>query len=108
MHYLESIIPVGRENAIHQKDLAARIGVTPDTAKYMVRMARQSGVEILSGIDGYWIAENEQEKISFIRMMQKQAFSRLKSANKIKSTMNDLDGQISLLDDENGVSKGVD
>jgi len=108
MHYLESIIPVGRENAIHQIDLAAKIGVTPAAAKSLVRAARQAGVEILSGNDGYWIAENEQEKLLFIRMMQKQAYSRLKCANRIKDTMSELNGQISLLDNDKGVSKGVD
>ena len=107
MNYLESILPVGRKNAIHQKDLAAKLGVSPDAAKYMVRMARQSGVQILSGIDGYWIAETEQEKLLYIRMMRKSAFSRLKNANRIKSTLNDIDGQISLLDAENGASEGV-
>jgi hypothetical protein len=40
-------------------------------------------------------------------MMRKSAFSRLKNANRIKSTLNDIDGQISLLDAENGASEGV-
>lgn len=91
-------IPVGRSNAIHQKELANRLGVKPAEAKLMVRKARQQGLQILSGNDGYWFAADEEEKRIFVRTMQKQALSRLKTAKPINNTISHLQGQISLSD----------
>lgn len=93
---LSSVIPVGRTNAIHQTELANRLGVTPAAAKQMVRRARQQGLQIISGTDGYWFAADEEEKRIFVRTMQKQALSRLKTATPIKDTIPHLQGQISL------------
>lgn len=105
MEILERVIPIGKENAIHQEELASRLGVTPATAKIMVREARQRGLQILSGTCGYWLAENNLEKREFVLLMRKQAFSRLESAKPINSTLNEIDGQISLLDAMNGTSE---
>lgn len=93
---LTSVIPVGRSNAIHQKELAKRLGVKPADAKIMVRKARQQGLQILSGVEGYWFAADEDEKRVFVRTMQKQALSRLKTATPIKNTITQMQGQISL------------
>lgn len=95
---LYQYIPVGMENAIHQKDLAEKLGVTPDAAKQIIRKARQQGLEILSGIEGYYFAASEQEKEAFAQMMQKQAFSRLKTASPIIKTLKQVKGQLSLKD----------
>lgn len=93
---LLSVIPTGRSNAIHQKELAKRLGVTPAAAKQMVRRARQQGLQIVSGTDGYWFAADEEEKRIFVRTMQKQALSRLKTAKPINNTISQMQGQISL------------
>ena len=95
INILKSVIPIGKSNAIHQKELANRLFVTPSEAKYMVRKARQQGLQILSGNDGYWFAADEEEKRHFVRTMQKQAFSRLKTASPINKTISHLQGQIS-------------
>ncbi|MCR5835510.1 MAG: hypothetical protein K6G88_03260 [Lachnospiraceae bacterium] len=81
---LYQYIPVGVENAIHQKELAVKLHTTPAYAKIIVRQARQQGLQILSGVEGYWFAADENEKQEFVRIMQKQAFSRLKTASPIK------------------------
>lgn len=94
--YLYQHIPVGIENAIHQQDLAAKLHKTPATTKYIVRQARQQGLQILSGVNGYWLAADEKEKQTFVRLMQKQAFSRLKTASPIKSTLKQIQMRISL------------
>jgi biotin operon repressor len=104
-NYLYQYIPVGIENAIHQQDLAARLNTTPAAAKNIVRQARQQGLQILSGVNGYWFAADENEKQAFVRLMQKQAFSRLKTASPIKNTLKQIQGQMNLTDVMNGVSE---
>ena len=93
---LKLVIPIGKANAIHQKELANRLGVTPAEAKHMVRKARQQGLQVLSGNDGYWFAADEEEKRIFVNTMRKPALSRLKTASPINKTISHLQGQISL------------
>lgn len=89
-------IPVGAKNAIHQKDLALKLNTTPATVKSIVRRARQQGLQIISGSEGYWFAADDQEKQAFVHLMQKQAFSRLKTASPIKCTLTQIQGQATL------------
>lgn len=96
--YLCQYIPVGIENAIHQKDLAVKLNTTPANAKSIVRRARQEGLQILSGVEGYWIAADETEKLTFVRLMQRQAFSRLRTAKPIRTTLTQAKGQMSFSD----------
>lgn len=107
MEILERVIPIGKENAIHQEKLAALLGVAPDTAKLMVRKARQSGLEILSGKQGYWFAKDDDERREFVAMSSKQAFTRLKTIKPIKRNLQDINGQMSLSEAMNGVSEEV-
>ena len=100
--FLYQHISVGVENAIHQQDLAARLNTTPAAAKNIVRQARQQGLQILSGVEGYWFAADEQEKQAFVRLMQKQAFSRLKTASPIKNTLKQIQGQMNLTESLEG------
>ena len=100
--FLYQHISVGVENAIHQQDLVARLNTTPAAAKNIVRQARQQGLQILSGVNGYWFAADENEKQEFVRLMQKQAFSRLKTASPIKSTLKQIKGQMSLTESIEG------
>lgn len=103
--YLYQYISVGIENAVHQKDLALKLHTTPAAAKNIVRRARQQGLEICSGAQGYWFAKDEEEKKAFVKSMQKQAFSRLKSASPMKNTLNSIKGQIELFDDARSASQ---
>lgn len=98
MEELINKIPIGKENAIHQTTLASLMGVSPEVVKRMVREARQSGFEILSGKQGYWLAKDDAERAACIRMFSMSAISHLKTARTIKSPLNNLDGQISLFD----------
>lgn len=97
MYELENIIPKGKNNAIHLEVLANRLGVNQGTAKNLVRSARRNGAFILSGINGYWYAENEQEKREFVLLMKKQAISRLVSIKAINRTLNTINGQYDLI-----------
>lgn len=93
---LKSAIPVGKNNAIHQQELAKRLRITPADVKQLVRKARQQGLQIISGVQGYWFAENESEKKEFVNSMHKHAFSLFKTVTPIKNTISDNDGQISI------------
>ena len=103
--YLYQHIPVGVENAVHQNELAEMLNTTPAYAKNIVRKARQEGLQILSGVEGYWFPANELEKKEFVRLMQKQAISRLKTAKPIRSTLTQTQGQMSLSDALIGASE---
>lgn len=81
---LARIIPTGKENAIHQEELARVLGVSTAMAKIMVREARQNGVVILSGVQGYWIPKDDTERKRFVATLKKQAFTRMKTAKQIQ------------------------
>lgn len=92
------IIPIGKENAIHQEELANIMGVTKQAAKAMVCKARKSGAEILSGNRGYYFAKDDEERKEFVAMQSKQAYTRLKTIKPINTTLNTIEGQLSLTD----------
>lgn len=98
MDFLLCVLPVGKENAIHQADLGKKLGVSPAAAKRMVRKARQAGMEILSGSEGYWLPQDNTERIAFKRLMQKQAISRFISSIPTRNALNEISGQIKLTD----------
>lgn len=96
MNRLEGIIPTGKENAIHQAELAKLLNVSTRTVKALVKEARGNGVEILSGKQGYWIAKNDQERKAYVALSSKQAFTRLKTIKPIKNTLAAYKGQITI------------
>lgn len=100
--FLYQYIPVGIENAIHQQDLASKLNKTPAATKYAIRQARLQGLQILSGNEGYWFAADESEKQAFVKLMRKQAFSRLKTTTPIKNTLTGIKGQLSLTESLEG------
>lgn len=103
---LISVIPTGKDNAIHQEELAEIMGVKPAAAKHMVMMARREGIEIISGREGYWFTDNDKERMEFLNTMRRQAYSRLISSKPTKIVLNETKGQISLTEDNISYSKG--
>lgn len=89
---IEDLIPIGQKNAIHLEELAAAANTDERTARKLVHNAREQGAQILSGNDGYWIAENDFEKRKFVSMMQKHAISHFRSVKAIRDSINDSDG----------------
>jgi len=81
-------LPIGKENAIHQAALASILGVSSEKVKLMVRFARQSGAEILSGKQGYWIAKDDAERRAFISSFCRHASSRFKTTRLMFSAQN--------------------
>lgn len=103
---LKDIIPRGKENAIHQKELSKRLHLKDSATKLVIHKAREQGLEIISGNCGYWFAENDEEKQAFVNMMRRQAISRFKSVKAIKSTLETMQGQISVTEAFVDVSEG--
>lgn len=97
---IAEIIPIGKENAIHQEQLANILGVSRSTAKELVREARKNGEEILSGSCGYYYAKDDEERKEFVNSLSKQAYTRLKTTRPIKHSLNVIKGQMSI-DDPN-------
>lgn len=97
-------IPIGKENAVHLQTLCEEWGVSTTWAKHIIREARLQGVEICSSIDGYWLASDTEEGKSFIKAIKTQAFTRLKTARAVKNSLNELKGQMSLNNEQMGVS----
>ena len=91
-------IPVGKENALHQEELANIMGIPCDRVKARVREARKKGAEILSGVCGYYLPKDDEERAAFVSMITKQAFTRLKTAKPIKSSLKEIKGQMRLSD----------
>ena len=58
---LLNAIPTGEANAIHQAELAERLHVSRSELKRDIQAARRSGVPIMSGNSGYWIARGERD-----------------------------------------------
>lgn len=99
-----SSIPIGKENAVHLQTLCEEWGVSTTQVKQIIRDARMQGVEICSGIDGYWIAADHEDGKSFIKAIKTQAFTRLKTARAVNNSLNVDKGQTSLNFEQMGVS----
>lgn len=93
-----SALPREEENAIFQKDLAKQIGITTTLLKKAIRYARQQGFNIISGIHGYYLTDDEEIKKRFIRTMSRQAKTRFSSIATMKKAVDDVGiiGQMSL------------
>lgn len=105
MERLKEVIPIGKANAIHQEELARRLGVNPAGAKRIVRKARAAGMQIMSSQCGYWITDNDADMQAYFDMMRRQALSRLKTIKPVRNTLNETKGQISLSDVLAGAGK---
>lgn len=59
---LKDNIPCGKRHAIHQKELAHRLGLRPSRIASMVQYAKKHGLFICSGNNGYWLPKDIDEK----------------------------------------------
>lgn len=97
MMKLVDVIPVGKENAIHQVDLAKQLGVTPSTVKIMIQNARHQGrPDIMSGSNGYWLTEDKAELKEYVLMTLKQANTRLETIKPLMYILDEIEGQMSI------------
>ena len=96
--FLFEMLPKGKDNAIHQKDLAERMNVKPNIVKLLVRKARREGYEICSCRNGYYLPVSDDERREFYNMMKKSALSHFVSAKPVKHTLDTSSDQLSLID----------
>lgn len=89
---LYNALPTGEDNAIHQVELAKMFDVTPAHVKGMIRAARRQNIEICSGINGYFIPENDLERQQFTQYMIKSAKSRFVSIKTTRSKLKEKGG----------------
>ena len=95
---LEKLIPVGRENAIHNNELAQALGVTEGTVRKIIQRARREGMDIVSGQPGYWFPVDDSERNAYYNLLRKQAISRFKTIKPMGDTLKTFKGQISITD----------
>lgn len=100
-------IPKGKENAVHNEELAKQFGVSIHIIKKQVQEARNKGVPIVSDYHGYWITDDRAEIRAFIESMEKHGKKRLKTIKALKNTLNNIEGQNSLFNTSQGVEMGV-
>ncbi len=77
---LLSILPWGKENAVHQYELADSLGVSADVLKGIIKRARRDEQPILSGNSGYWLSDNPEEIREFAHSLKGESFSMMKTA----------------------------
>jgi len=76
----------GIENAKHLQDICKEWGMSKSNAKKLIREARLQGIEICSGIEGYWLAADIVDRNKFLHSLKRQAFERIKTAKGINTT----------------------
>ncbi len=88
-----SVIPKGKENAIHQQELAKILGLNMWQVKKAIQKERRNGAVILSDQNGYWISDDKEEIKAFLVSMRKQAISRFNSTKAINNSLREIEGQ---------------
>lgn len=81
----------GIENAKHLQDICKEWGMSETNAKKIIREARLQGIEICSGVDGYWLAADLVDRNNFLHSLKRQAFERIKTAKGINNTSEDIE-----------------
>lgn len=98
--YWITVLPFGEENAIHQKELAKKLDMTPDQVKVSIREARICGVEICSSGAGYYIPKNDLERRKFVNLQTKHAGTRFKTSKAMRKNLSNIKGQMTIDDTE--------
>lgn len=89
------LLPTGKENAISSRKLCEIVGVNDRQLRKMILNERESGLLIMSnaGKGGYYLPATESEIDDFIRMNEKQAFTRLKMTKSARDYKKRMRGQ---------------
>ena len=93
---IENHIPIGKENAMYQSEIATMLDIKPSMVKALVRQARQEGIVISSGSNGYWIADSGEDERAFLNRSKKNAFTRLKTVKAMEEASKIPKGQRTL------------
>lgn len=99
-------IPTGKENAIHLEELSQRLDMHPQAIKECIKELRRQYGAVFSGSNGYWTSDSQEECENFIRMMKRQAISRLKSIRLMEQNVRKSKAQLCLPIDQVQVKDG--
>lgn len=81
---ISDFLGCGQENAVSLKELRAITGWDGRTIRLMIQRERLAGVPILADCkNGYFLAENEREKQSFVAQMFHRAAEIAKAATAV-------------------------
>ena len=94
--FLLNRIPVGRDNAVHMKDLSAQLGVDDRTIRAWINSARNAGYMILSGNEGYWRSDNTSEIKGSYRRRRRMAMAILRTEREPRRVLSGTEGQITM------------
>ena len=89
-HPYNVILPAlryGAKKAIHVKDLCEATGLPDRAVRKHVEIMRESGVCIISDVNGYYLPANEDELKRFISRTEKTARSCFSSLRTAKRTL---------------------
>ena len=90
---IESLIPIGEENAIHAKELSALLNCTERELRMIVATARNNGKLICSSNSGYYRPSCKREIQDYVRTMQAHATSVFKTLQGAKKELEKMEGQ---------------
>ena len=93
---IHKYFPKGRENALHQKELAEINEIKPQEVKELAMKGREYGLPILSDSCGYWISDDNEEIQKYIRTHEKYGRTCFKSVKALKQSLKVIKGQKSL------------
>lgn len=85
-----------RENALHLRDLVTITGLSEREVRQQIHIERRRGIPILSdNLSGYYLPQNEAERVRCVRSLRHRAAEILKAAAAIEGE-NNLEGQLQL------------
>lgn len=91
-------IPSGKENAIHQTELARRLNMSPQRVKKCIHELRKQHGNILSSAVGYWVSNDKAELEIYARMQRSQGIARLATIKSTMQSIKECEGQLSFTD----------
>lgn len=92
--------PKGRDNALHQKEIADIHDIEPQDVKELAKKGREYGLPVLSDSCGYWISNDDEEIRSFVKSHEKYGRTCFKTVKALKQSLKVVKGQKTIEDDE--------
>lgn len=102
---IESLLPIGRENAITTEELVRRSGCgSARELQQHIAYEREHGAIICSGSGrGYWKPKNKQEMQQFVKTMDARAINIFKATKSARQMLRVPEGQQAMkVGNENG------
>ena len=85
-------LSVGEDNAVHAVDLVRQMGLPSERAlRLRVAAARRTGRPICSGVNGYWLSQDQKDAARCAARLRRAGVSALAAAKPLRSVP--IDGQ---------------